>query len=137
MTSTTPSKKVTTNTYIKGSFLGADLILITAYESESGSSTRIYEGKIAQESTISLLSLASEVFGDGIELPSELPDIELFDITVRLVSTKDGDKSSTSDFEFSGKSRLSFGEKFSFSGITITPPPEVIFDFKIAQAKDG
>jgi hypothetical protein len=137
LTSTTPSKKVTTNTYIKGSFLGADLILITAYESEPGSSTRIYEGKIAQESTISLLSLASEVFSDGIELPSELPDIELFDITVRLVSTKDGDKSSTSDFEFSGKSRLSFGEKFSFSGITITPPPEVIFDFKIAQAKDG
>jgi hypothetical protein len=137
LNSTTHSKLVRTNTYVKGSFLGADLNLIATTESGSGSSQRTYEGKIAQESTISLLSLANEVFGDGIEFPPELPDIELFDITVRLTYTNNGNKSSTSDFEFSGKSRLSLGKEFSFSGITITPPPEVIFNFKITQSKDG
>jgi hypothetical protein len=136
VTSTTP-KKITSNTYVKGFLLGADLLLMTATESGDGSSKRTYAGNVAQESTISLLNLANEVFGDGIELPPELPDIELFDIAISLTSIQEGNKSSTSEFEFSGKSRLSFGKKFSFAGITITPPPEVIFNFKITQSKVG
>ncbi|MGP1373852.1 MAG: hypothetical protein ACTS3T_13570 [Almyronema sp.] len=121
-------KSISAQAYILGSLGGVDIRLEAAYTSDfEQQTTRTYRGALAQESSISLLGLASKL--GGFTLPAGIPDLHLLDINIELKTTAQG----VEYFAFTGKSTLALGKKFDLLGVTVEPPQGILLTFSLVR----
>ncbi|MBE7384757.1 MAG: FlxA-like family protein [Leptolyngbya sp. SIO1E4] len=123
-------KSVSAQAYILGSLGGVDIRLEADYSSDfNNQTTHIYRGALAQESSVSLLGLASKL--GGFTLPAGIPDLHLLDINIELKTNEQG----VEYFAFTGQSTLALGKKFDLLGVTVEPPEGIRFTFSLRRER--